>query len=347
MYRQGERGFHPFLVSYLGISILLKNIATHRSRFAFIILFSVAFIWGAEFVLVDLAVTNVSTNLFNALRFALASLALLPLYFLKKESINKETLGRLFLSGFSLGFFLFIGFYAQTEGMRYTSVANAGFITGLNVPLVPVLAWLVFRKKASWNVCLGVICATFGLYLLTVGDNLSFNEGDSLVLVCAFAFAIHILLTDRFVVDLPIMSLSIIQMAAVAIYSLIALIFSSEPLFYPSNNGTPGLMTLLDPIVLSAILITGILGSAYAYWAQSACQRYLEPTKVALIFATEPVFAFMAAWLFLGEVLGLQGSLGALLILVAILISELGHTVFKSSRLKRFSIKKKLSSDAD
>lgn len=313
---------------------MLKNIGTNRSGLALIILFFVAFIWGAEFVLVDLAVTKVSTNLFNALRFALASLALLPLYFLNKEVVERQGLSRLFLSGFSLGFFLFVGFYAQTEGMRYTSVANAGFITGLSVPLVPVLSWLVFRKKARWNVCLGVICATLGLYLLTVGDNLSFNEGDSLVLVCAFAFAIHILLTDRFVVDLPIISLSIIQMAAVAIYSLIALIFSSEPLFYPSNNETSGLMTLLDPIVLSAILITGILGSAYAYWAQSACQRYLEPTKVALVFATEPVFAFLAAWLFLGEVLGLQGSLGALLILAAILISELGHAAFNNKRLK-------------
>jgi drug/metabolite transporter (DMT)-like permease len=136
-------------------------------------------------------------------------------------------------------------------------------------------------------------------------------------------------------------------MAAVAIYSLIALLFSSEPLFYPTNNGPSGLMTLLDPIVLSAILVTGILGSAYAYWAQSACQRYLEPTKVALVFATEPVFAFLAAWLFLGEVLGLQGSLGALLILAAILVSELGHTILTKKRLKRVFVKKELSSNAD
>ncbi|WP_046018744.1 DMT family transporter [Marinomonas sp. S3726] len=304
------------------------------ARTAFFILFSVAFIWGAEFVLVDLAVAKVSTNLFNALRFALASLALLPLYFIKKEVIDADVLGRLFLAGFSLGFLLFIGFYAQTEGMRFTSVANAGFITGLSVPLVPVLAFLVFRQSASWNVWLGVVCATLGLYLLTVGDKLSFNQGDSLVLICAFAFAFHILLTDKFVTNLPIISLSIIQMAAVAIYSLIALMFTPEMINQETSSLSFNISILLDPIVLSGILVTGLLGSAYAYWAQSACQRHLEPAKVALIFATEPVFAFLSAWVFLGEVLGFKGSLGALLILAAILVSELGHTLTDKSLFK-------------
>jgi len=304
------------------------------ARTAFFILFSVAFIWGAEFVLVDLAVAKVSTNLFNALRFALASLALLPLYFIKKEVIVADVLGRLFLAGFSLGFLLFIGFYAQTEGMRFTSVANAGFITGLSVPLVPVLAFLVFRQSASWNVWLGVMCATLGLYLLTVGDKLSFNQGDSLVLICAFAFAFHILLTDKFVTNLPIISLSIIQMAAVAIYSLIALMFTPEMINQETSSLSLNISILLDPIVLSGILVTGLLGSAYAYWAQSACQRHLEPAKVALIFATEPVFAFLSAWVFLGEVLGFKGSLGALLILAAILVSELGHTLTDKSLFK-------------
>lgn len=309
--------------------------ALHTSRLAFIILFSVAFIWGAEFVLVDLAVAKVSTNLFNALRFALASLALLPLYFIKKEVIDKGALGRLFLAGFSLGFLLFVGFYAQTEGMRFTSVANAGFITGLSVPLVPVLAFLVFRQSASWNVWLGVVCATLGLYLLTVGDKLSFNQGDSLVLVCAFAFAFHILLTDKFVANLPIISLSIIQMAAVAIYSLIALMLAPELISQEATSNSFDISILLDPIVLSGILVTGLLGSAYAYWAQSACQRHLEPAKVALIFATEPVFAFLSAWVFLGEILGFKGSLGALLILVAILVSELGFSLNRKGLLKR------------
>ena len=314
------------------------------ARTAFFILFSVAFIWGAEFVLVDLAVAKVSTNLFNALRFALASLALLPLYFIKKEVIDADVLGRLFFAGFSLGFLLFIGFYAQTEGMRFTSVANAGFITGLSVPLVPVLAFLVFRQSASWNVWLGVVCATLGLYLLTVGDKLSFNQGDSLVLICAFAFAFHILLTDKFVTNLPIISLSIIQMAAVAIYSLIALVLAPEIISqdttshniigHEASSSSFDISILLDPIVLSGILVTGLLGSAYAYWAQSACQRHLEPAKVALIFATEPVFAFLSAWVFLGEVLGFKGSLGALLILAAILVSELGHTLTDKSLFK-------------
>ena len=326
--RHQSRPFYDLLSSLMW----RKSSIVDPSRFAFIILFSVAFIWGAEFVLVDIAVGKVSTHLFNALRFALAGLALLPIYLLNKEPIQTSQLPRLFISGFSLGFLLFIGFYAQTEGMRYTSVANAGFITGLSVPLVPVLAWLVLGQKASWNVWLGVTLATLGLYLLTVDDDLNFNQGDALVLVCAFAFAIHILLTDRFVTNLPIISLSIIQMSAVAIYSLIALAVTDEPFFY--GQGSSAFSILLDPIIISAILVTGLLGSAYAYWAQSACQRDLEPAKVALIFATEPVFAFLAAWVFLGEVLNLQGSLGAGLILAAILVSELGQHLVKKVLIK-------------
>ncbi len=90
-----------------------------------------------------------------------------------------------------------------TEGMRYTSVSNAGFITGMNVPLVPLLGFLLFKTRAAISVWIGMITATCGLYLLTIGDKLEFNQGDVLVLVCAFCFAIHIILTGRFVDKLP------------------------------------------------------------------------------------------------------------------------------------------------
>jgi drug/metabolite transporter (DMT)-like permease len=110
--------------------------------------------------------------------------------------------------------------------------------------------------------------------------------------------------------------------------------FTPEMINQETSSFSFNISILLDPIVLSGILVTGLLGSAYAYWAQSACQRHLEPAKVALIFATEPVFAFLSAWVFLGEVLGFKGSLGALLILAAILVSELGHTLTDKSLFK-------------
>lgn len=294
------------------------------SRLAMIMLLMVSFIWGAEFVLIDLAIEIIPTHTFNAIRFAVAAFSLLPLLWFSQKSDKPPPYRSLIQAGLLLGLLLFIGFYTQTEGMRFTSVSNAGFITGLNVPLVPFLGLLLFGnaiKKPAW---LGVITATIGLYLLTMSDDLALNSGDFLVLICAFAFATHIVLTGRFVDSLPIIPLSIIQLIAVSIYSAIATLISPEPAFYFSDaNVASWQQQLLIPIVFAAILISGIFGTAYAFWAQSASQQRLQPHKVALIFAAEPVFAHITAWIFLDETLGPNGLIGAGLILSGMLIAEL------------------------
>ncbi|MFC6755383.1 DMT family transporter, partial [Halorubrum tibetense] len=130
----------------------------------------------------------------------------------------------------SLGFLLFIAFYAQTEGLRFTSVSNAGFITGMLVPLVPLLSWLAFRHKITKAGWIAVCLSTAGLYGLTGGANTALNKGDILVLIGAIAFASHIVLTGHYAQKLPIISLSILQMLAVSIYSLLASwLFDHDP----------------------------------------------------------------------------------------------------------------------
>lgn len=298
-------------------------IRSHRT--AMFMLIFVAFVWGAEFTLIDLAMEIIPVNTFNALRFILAGLTLIPLLLISSESIPRALIRPLLLKGSILGLLLFIAFYTQTEGLKFTTVSNAGFITGLASPLVPILGLLLFRTRISRSVFLGVLFATVGLYLLTVGDKLIFNKGDSLVLICAFAFAVHMLLTGRFVSDLPVIPLTIVQLFAVGIYSTISVFMSSEPAFYLAGN-TPlsWQESLLSPLVLSAILIAGILGTAYAYWAQSACQKILPDYKVALIFTLEPIFACLTAALFLNETLGIIGIMGAACILLGMLIAETG-----------------------
>ncbi|GAA5316721.1 MAG: DMT family transporter [Candidatus Pelagadaptatus aseana] len=287
-------------------------------RSAIALLLFVSFVWGAEFALVDLAIEKVPTHAFNALRFALAGLCLLPL--LKLEAPQPQHTKRTTITGLLLGFLLFVGFATQTEGLHYTSVSNAGFITGLNVPFVPLLGFLLFRSHVSLSAWGGVVAATVGLYFLTIGDKLSFNYGDVLVLICAVAFAAHIVMTGHFAGALPAIRLSVIQMFAVAGYSALA----SVSLELNHDFYQAPLATLSDPWVLSAILTAAILGSALAYWAQTASQKILQPHQVALIFATEPLFAHGTAAIFLGETLGMQGWLGAGLIVAGMLISELG-----------------------
>ena len=287
---------------------------------AVLLLLFVSFVWGAEFALVDMAIEVIPTHAFNGLRFLLAGLCLLPLLKFEKPENRNYSTTRLFTTGILLGLLLFIGFATQTEGLHYTSVSNAGFITGLNVPFVPLLGFLIFRSKVAASAWAGVVAATAGLYFLTIGDKLTLNQGDLLILICAFAFAAHIVMTGHFAGNLPAIRLSVIQMFAVAAYSAAAS-FSME-----TNNEfyQDPIALILDPIVLSAILTAAILGSALAYWAQTASQKILAPHQVALIFATEPLFAHATAAIFLGESLGMQGWLGAALIVTGMLISELG-----------------------
>lgn len=295
------------------------------SRTAFYLLLLVSFIWGAEFVLVDLSIAQLPTNTFNAIRFFVAALAILPIYYFSSERKKLKNYKTLLPIGFGLGLILFIGFYTQTEGMHYTSVSNAGFITGLCVPLVSVLGFLFFGNRTGLAAWVGITAATIGLYMLTMGDKLEFNNGDLLVLVCAFAFAFHIILTDRIVKDLPVLLLSCIQLFAVSAFSLTAAMISPDPLFFhPDQAPIEGFEQLSKTIIWVSIFITAVFGTAYAYWAQTACQKILEPHKVALVFATEPVFAHASAWLFLDERLGWLGFMGAGLIIAGMLVSELG-----------------------
>lgn len=290
------------------------------ARSAFWALVAVNIIWGAGFVVIDKAIDIIAVNTFNAFRFSLAAICLLPLWWASKERKHFNAHGPVLKTGFGLGLLLFLGFSTQTQGMLYTSVSNAGFITGLCVPLTPVIAFLLFKKQIDKAIWLSVVLATAGLYMLTVGDKLEFNSGDILVTLCAICFASHICFTDRYADRYPVILLSIYQLAAVGVYSAIAAGFGVG-----ENKAYPPLQEqLFNPVVIQAIIYSALLGSAFAYWAQTSSQRLLEPHKVALVFALEPIFAHLFAYIFLGEHLGFKGWIGAGLIISAMLYAELG-----------------------
>lgn len=282
-------------------------------------------IWGVGFVVVDGAIDIMPVNTFNAFRFGIAALALLPLYFLQKKPEKAEfdyTVVELLKVGFGLGLLLFLGFSLQTKGMIYTSVSNTGFITGLGVPLVPIIGFILFKTKVGIEVWASVIAATIGLYFLTMGDKMELNQGDVLVAISAVCYAAHITLMARYGGRFAVISLSLIQLVAVALYSTVAA--SYEALANINESYPPFIEQLSNTDVWAAIFYSGILASAFAYWAQTASQRLLEPHKVALVFALEPIFAHIAAFFILGEHLGVNGWFGAGLIIAGMLYSELG-----------------------
>jgi len=292
---------------------------------AFWALVMVTFIWGVGFVIVDDAINKMPVNVFNAFRFGIAALALLPLWVFANKQANATRdykLSTLFKIGGGLGLLLFLGFSFQTQGMLYTSVSNTGVITGLSVPLVPITGVILFRKKVGIEVWLSAIIATLGLYLLTIGDKLEFNNGDIMVAFAALCYALHITFMAKLSSKLPVIPLSIIQLGAVAIYS--TLISGYEEVSGINADYLSLWEQLNSSGVIVAILYSALFASAFAYWAQTSSQRLIEPHKIALIFALEPIFAHMAAFVFLGEQLGIKGSIGASLIVFAMLYSELG-----------------------
>lgn len=285
------------------------------------ILLLVCMIWGLMFVLVDQTIEHLPVHSFHAFRFGVAALCLLPLWRLdgeaKQQSLSDMGGWKLLLTSAGLALIMFVSFATQTMGLEHTSVSNAGFITGLCVPLVPVLGLLMFRAKVNGAVWIAVACATAGIYFLTVGDKLVFNKGDTLVLICAITFALHIVITGRVAPKFPLIPLCTLQLAAVSIYSAIAAL-ATEPV------GQQTWQALKQPIVLTTIVVSGMLATAFAFWAQTAAQRLLQPYKVGLIFASEPLFAHIAAAIVLGERLGVMGWLGAALIIGGMLVAELG-----------------------
>jgi drug/metabolite transporter (DMT)-like permease len=286
------------------------------SSLADISLLFVALIWGATFVVVQNAISFLDPLTFNAVRFTIAAilLALWLLLFERKQfkSFNIKVLG----AGVILGFWLFIGYGFQTLGLAYTSSSKAAFITGLSVVMVPLFTILLLRKRLSLNASIGVITATVGLYFLTMTDVSGLNIGDGLVLICAIGFALQILLTGKYTSQYPTLLLTVIQITTVAVFSTItSLLFENwRQAFVPE--------ILLTTEVALALVITAIFATAIAYLIQTNFQKYTTPTRVALIFAMEPVFAAITGYIWAGDRLSLSAILGCLLIFAGMVFAE-------------------------
>jgi drug/metabolite transporter (DMT)-like permease len=277
-------------------------------------LVAVALIWGATFVLVKQALDNISTLLFLTIRFGVAAVALALLFGsraradLRNPHILWPSLG----GGAIAGFCLFSGYVLQTFGLKYTTAAKAGFITGLYIPLVPVLGAIAYRRKPQLLEVLGVTSAFVGMALMTVqSDILSIGIGDFLVMCCAVAYAFHILVLGHFAVQASTPVLTVAQIATSAILGLSTFWWAE----------TPRVRWTLD--VWLAIGVTSLLATALAFAIQTWAQQYSSPTRTALIFSTEPVFAWATSYVLLKEGLSGRGIVGGLLILAGILVVEL------------------------
>jgi drug/metabolite transporter (DMT)-like permease len=272
-------------------------------------LVAVALIWGTTFVLVKQALADVSTLLFLTMRFSIAAAALALIF---RKEFRAPNASASLLRGVLAGIFLFGGYVLQTAGLKFTSASKAGFITGLYVPLVPIIGGLIHQKLPQISELVGIAIAFTGMVLLTVQkDILEIGRGDLLVAGCAAAFACHIVVLGRFA---PTSNLGLLTVAQIATAALLgaATFWWAEPV-----------RLTLTINVWVALAVTSLLATALAFSIQTWAQRWSSPTRTVLIFSMEPVFAWLTSYLLAGEVLSQRGMAGAALILAGILVVEL------------------------
>jgi drug/metabolite transporter (DMT)-like permease len=290
-------------------------------------LIAVALIWGATFILVKQALAGVSTLLFLTLRFAFATVALALIF--RKEFRNADV-SRAMRGGLIAGCFLFSGYVLQTFGLKYTSASKTGFITGLYIPLVPLFSSLIYKKLPKVSEIMGVLAAFTGMALMTIQKSFfDIGLGDLLVAGCAVAYAFHILVLGRFAGSANLGVLTVVQIATAAALSS-GTFWWAEPVHIQWSAG-----------LWVALLVTSLLATALAFAVQTWAQRYSSPTRTALIFSMEPLFAWATSYVVVGEVLSKRATFGGVLILAGILMVELKPIPGFSFLVSRFSLLKR------
>lgn len=289
------------------------------STLAHLLLLAVVALWGITFTVVKDALHDASPLLFNLLRMAIAALALVIINRHHLRQLSRPTI----FAGATVGFFLAAGYQFQTLGLARTTATKSAFITGLVVVFVPLMTIIPALRPAGTPApraatSIGAILAFFGLMLLTTPSGTtakdlfsSIGTGDILTLLCAVAFAGHLLALAHTSLRIPIPQLATLQIAFATLTMAITL-----PLGGP-------LYINVTMQLLVALAITSLLATAAAFTIQSWAQQHLPPTHTALLLTLEPVFAWLTSFLFLGERLGLRSMIGAILILVSILLIEL------------------------
>ena len=274
------------------------------------------FIWGTTFIAQDTGMDNIGPFTFNAVRFFVGFLAIVPLAFLfevkKFKSEFKLDFKTFAVLSFLIGLSLFLGSALQQVALLYTDVANAAFFTIFYVPMVPIIIFLFRKKSIHWSVWPSVVLCLIGGYLLTNFHDATVRLGDTLVVLGALFWSTHIIFTGIIVTkyNLPL-TLGAIQTLLVALFSFVIGFIYEE--FIIEN--------ILNEI--DSILYAGILSGGFAFVLQIYAQKNITPAPAAIIFSLEGVFATIAAWFLLNQILGINNLLGCFFILCGVLLSQL------------------------
>lgn len=288
-----------------------------------LLLFLTAAIWGVAFVAQSVGMDYVGPFTFNAVRFLLGGTVLIPVLVWKKKTGNfekqasgqqdaSEGSGRhtTLIGGICCGCALSIASLLQQQGIQYTTVAKAGFITALYIIIVPILG-IFFHKKVRSLVWFAVVLAVFGMYLLCIRGSFRIGKGDMLVLLCAVAFSVHILVIDHFSPKADGVALSCIQFYTSSIICGLGMLLFETPSFQAIASGW------------IPVLYAGVMSCGVAYTLQVIGQKGMDPTVASLILSLESVVSLIAGWILLGQALNTREISGCILVFAAIILAQL------------------------
>jgi len=273
------------------------------------------FIWGTTFIAQDTGMDTIGPLTFNAVRFLVGFISIIPIAFIfeSKKIINEiNNNKKLFLKlSFWIGLFLFLGTFLQQAALLYTDVANAAFFTVFYVPMVPIILFMFYSKKIHWSIWPSVLLCVAGVYLLSDFTDATVRFGDGLVILCAIFWALHIIFIGKFTENFNIpLFFGALQGLIVSLFSFLFAIFFEEISFINILNES------------ASIIYAGVLSGGIAFTLQIYAQKKISPAPSAIIFSLEGVFAAIAAWIILDQILGLNNLIGCFFILIGVIISQ-------------------------
>ncbi len=286
--------------------------------FYFLMLISVVIIWGATFPIMKLTLYYISPVMLLSLRFILSAILMIPLIYKNKKLFEKKNL----LFGITGGILLFIAYYMQTVGLKYTTSSQSGLITGMYVVLLPLISLIYLKIKLNRIDIIAVIAGFTGLLIMS---SLHFNSadtfGDILTFICAIFYAIQTAYVYKYTKFLDNMVFTFYQLLMVGLLS---------SLFLPFNFHLAG---LYHPIVIFTIIFTALFASFFAILINTKALMYIEPTAAGVVYVGEPVFAVIASILILKEIPTLDIIIGGIIIVIAMMIEAIDKYIESKNSL--------------
>ncbi|MDR2443908.1 MAG: DMT family transporter [Deltaproteobacteria bacterium] len=282
-----------------------------------------AAIWGMAFIFTRWGLNDCSPALFLLVRFMLALLVSVALFGRYLKGLSKQTIRR----GIILGFLMGGGYLLQNYSVNFTEVSRAAFIAALTLPAIPIMSFIIFREKIKINNLFGIILALFGLYLLLDPQFNGVKIGDIIAFLSVPLWALYLIYINIFTEgnDEPHLTAKLLVLqfvGAIPLVALFTIIF--ESFLFPPLHPDLGKGLTATGYFWAGLIYCAILASIGIVFIQTSCQKYTTPVQAMLCFQFEPITATLGAWLLLSEPIGLKAAIGAAIIILGVLISELG-----------------------